>query len=398
MVALLEHLSEILKILDGALKANASMASNYAGLLADKLEGAGDGKQARMIRERLARAPVALANAQDASNGISFGNLPVDGESHLHTVDVSHPVEDDARLLLPSAIAVRVGEFLANIQRYDELERVNAAMPSRLLVYGLPGTGKTKLARHVAARLKLPLLTVRCDTLVSSLLGQTSRNLRRVFEFAQQRPCVLLLDEFDALASARGNERDVGELQRVVIALLQNIDALTENTVVIAATNHDRLLDPAVWRRFGFRIPMPVPDAALRKQLWAQFLLPYMLDGIDLERLSNVSEGITGANIEQVCLDTKRAAVFAGSSQINESELLRRLGLNLAMAGGILLSTVEAEVYWLREWSPKYFSIRTLAKLYGLSIRQISKVIKEDNDHGAKERLGIGSGSTQSPD
>ncbi|WP_163585513.1 ATP-binding protein, partial [Klebsiella pneumoniae] len=89
----------------------------------------------------------------------------------------------------------------------------NAALPNRLLMHGPPGTGKTQLARWVAAQLGLQLLTVRCDTLVSSLLGQTSRNLRRVFEYAEQRPCVLFLDEFDALAGARGNERDVGELQ-----------------------------------------------------------------------------------------------------------------------------------------------------------------------------------------
>jgi DNA replication protein DnaC len=394
----LEHLSEILKILDGALKANASMASNYAGLLAEKLEQAGDGKQARMIRERLARAPIALANAQDASNGVSFGNLPVDGETHLHTVDVSHPLEDETSLLLPSAIATRISEFIANVQRYDELARVNAAMPNRLLAYGLPGTGKTKLARYIAAKLRLPLLTVRCDTLVSSLLGQTSRNLRRVFEFAQQRPCVLLLDEFDALASARGNDRDVGELQRVVIALLQNIDAIAESTVVIAATNHDRLLDPAVWRRFGFRVPMPIPDTALRRQLWSQFLLPYTTEEIDLDHLAGISAGITGANIEQVCLDTKRATVLAGAKEISELELVRRLGLNLAITSGILLSTVEAEIYWLREWSPKHFSFRALAKLYGLSTRYIGKVIKEGNDYGTQERPRISPGSAQSTD
>ncbi|WP_218570322.1 anti-phage ATPase IteA [Pseudomonas mangiferae] len=394
----MEHLSEILKILDGALKANASMASNYAGLLAEKLEQAGNGKQARMIRERLARAPVALANAQDASNGISFGNLPVDGESHLHTVDVSHPVEDETNLLLPSAIASRIGEFIVNVQRYDELSRVNAAMPSRLLAYGPPGTGKTKLARYIAAKLRLPLLTVRCDTLVSSLLGQTSRNLRRVFEFAQQRPCVLFLDEFDALASARGNDRDVGELQRVVIALLQNIDAITESTVVIAATNHDRLLDPAVWRRFYFRVPMQIPDTALRRQLWVQFLLPYTTEGVDLDHLAGISAGITGANIEQVCLDTKRATVLAGTVEISELELLRRLGLNLAITSGILLSTVEAEIYWLREWSPKHFSFRALAKLYGLSTRYVGKVIKEGSEHGAQERPRISPGTAQPTD
>ncbi|MDN4547172.1 anti-phage ATPase IteA [Pseudomonas sp. C32] len=386
----MEHLSEILKILDGALKANASMASNYAGLLADKLELDGSSRQARMIRERLARAPAALASAQDASGGVNFGSLPVDGESHLHTVDVSYPVIGDDPLLLPSAIQQRVDEFLVNVRRYDDLAKAGAAMPSRLLTYGLPGTGKTKLARAVAADLGMPLLTVRCDTLVSSLLGQTSRNLRRVFEYSQQRPCVLFLDEFDALAGARGNERDVGELQRVVISLLQNIDSLSDNTILVAATNHDQLLDPAIWRRFGFRIPMPKPDARLRKLLWNQFLYPLKPEGIDLTDLVIASDGITGANIEQVCLDAKRTAVLANASEIDEIQLYRRLGLALALTGSVMLSTIEAEIQWLRHWDSKRFSLRNLAKIYGLSLRSVTNILKEETNSGREETAGTG--------
>jgi SpoVK/Ycf46/Vps4 family AAA+-type ATPase len=385
-----EHLSEILKILDGALKANASMASNYAGLLADKLDLDGSSRQARMIRERLARAPAALVSAQDASGGVNFGSLPVDGESHLHTVDVSYPVVGDDPLLLPSAIQQRVDEFLVNVRRYDDLAKAGAAMPSRLLTYGLPGTGKTKLARAVAADLEMPLLTVRCDTLVSSLLGQTSRNLRRVFEYSQQRPCVLFLDEFDALAGARGNERDVGELQRVVISLLQNIDSLSDNTILVAATNHEQLLDPAIWRRFGFRIPMPKPDARLRKLLWNQFLCPLKPEGIDLTDLVIASDGITGANIEQVCLDAKRTAVLSNASEIDEIQLYRRLGLALALTGSVMLSTIEAEIQWLRHWDSKRFSLRNLAKIYGLSLRSVTNILKEETNSGREETAGTG--------
>ncbi|BEP54489.1 hypothetical protein GmRootV118_17330 [Variovorax sp. V118] len=327
----MDHLSEVLKILDGALRANASMAANYAGLLADKLEQSGNRQQARQVRERLARAPGALVSVQDGERGISLNNLPVDGESRLHTVDVSQPASHDICLELPSAIESRIQEFLSSVRHHDALVAANAALPNRLLLYGLPGTGKTQLARWVAAQLGLQLLTVRCDTLVSSLLGQTSRNLRRVFDYAEQHPCVLLLDEFDALAGARGNERDVGELQRVVIALLQNIDALPDSTILLAATNHDQLLDPAVWRRFSFRVPMPLPDHGVRRALWKQFLASYAPATLDLDGLVARSEGVTGAVIEQICLDSKRAAVIAGHSEVDEHEVFRRLGLMLAL-------------------------------------------------------------------
>lgn len=377
VTAHIEHFSEILKILDGALKANASMAANYAGLLADKLERDGQRQQARLVRERLARAPAALAHAQDASGGELLGGLPVDSDSRLHTVDLSRPTQRDVPLVLPTAISTRVNEFLQSIRHRDELARVGAAMPNRMLLYGPPGTGKTQTARWLTAQLVVPLLTVRCDTLISSLLGQTSRNLRRVFEHAQQQPCVLFLDEFDVLASARGNERDVGELQRIVIALLQNIDALPEDTILIASTNHEQLLDPAVWRRFPFRVPLPMPDLALRQQLWRQFLGELAPSKVDWSDLAERSAGASGALVEQVCLDAKRVAVLSGKPQADESEVFRRLALALALASGVRLSTLEDEIRWLRKWDPKRFSLRVLADTYQTSTRHVTNAVRE---------------------
>jgi SpoVK/Ycf46/Vps4 family AAA+-type ATPase len=358
------------------------MASTYAGLLADKLERDGERKQARLVREHLARAPQALAMAQDGSRGVFMGALPVDGESRLSTIDVSHPVLSDGELILPSALRTRLAEFLESVRRHDELAAAGAAQPSRLLVYGPPGTGKTRLARNVAAELHLPLYTVRCDTLVSSLLGQTSRNLRRVFDYSQQAPCVLFLDEFDALASARGNERDVGELQRVVISLLQNMDALPESTILVAATNHDELLDRAVWRRFGYLIPMPLPDIAARQALWKQFLGSYAPADCDWREIASRSEGTSGALIEQVSLDAKRTAVLNRTGQVDDDELHRRLALALALTRGPQLSTEEDEIRYLRSWDTKRFSLRRLATLYKTSIRHITNVTREDDNDG----------------
>lgn len=381
----MEHLSEVLKILDGALRANVSMAANYAGLLADRLEQAGERQHARLIRERLARAPAALASVQDGTRGISLNNLPLDGESRLHTVDVTSPNADEVALALPTAIEDRILEFLESVRHHDALAQAGAALPNRVLMHGPPGTGKTQLARWIASELRLPLLTVRCDTLVSSLLGQTSRNLRRVFEYAQQLPCVLFLDEFDALGSARGNERDVGELQRVVIALLQNMDALPDPAILLAATNHEQLLDPAVWRRFSFRVPMPMPDAGVRAALWSRFLGSFARPNIEFPTLVSHSDGVTGALIQQVCIDAKRSAVLKGLAQADNDEVFRRLGLALALTRGHHLSTREAEMRWLRKWDPKIFSLRTLARLYEVSVRQATTITQQGDNLGDKK-------------
>ncbi|HCT9938831.1 TPA: AAA family ATPase [Klebsiella variicola] len=380
----MDFLSEVLKIIEGATKANASMASNYAGLLADKLEQAGELKQAKMIRERLMRAPQALIGAQKAGGSTTMSSLPVDIDSRLNTVDISYPKICHSELYLPSGINARVEEFITNVQRFDEFVKAEAALPNRLLVYGVPGTGKTLLAKYIASKLGIPLLTVRCDTLMSSLLGQTSKNLRQVFDYASQYPCVLFLDEFDALAGARGNERDIGELQRVVISLLQNIDAAADNMIVIASTNHEQLLDPAVWRRFSFRIPMPLPDQSQRELLWKNRLKSMYSNELDLNELSRKSEGMSGAVIEQVCMDARRDAVINGDKFVSSPKLYRRLYLAQALLESITLSTYEDEIRWLRIKDQKTFSIRVLAELYGISTRAISNLIKESLSYEQK--------------
>lgn len=376
------HLSEVLKILDGALKSNATMSTNYAGLLADKLEQEGERDTAGRIRERLARAPTAVAHTQDASR--AFATLPIDQESRLDTVDVSTPIKGAISLHLPGGSANRITEFLQTVQNYDRLHAAQAAAPLRLLLYGLPGTGKTQTARWIAAELELPLVTVRCDTLISSLLGQTSKNLRRVFDYVEQRPCILFLDEFDALASARGNERDIGELQRVVIALLQNIDALSDNTIVLAASNHERLLDPAVWRRFPFQLPLPLPDYELRVSIWKAMLGTFTSDNLDLDTLAKKSEGASGALIELVVMDGKRHAILNGKAQTDPAELFRRLALSMALSQGESLASLGNEIRWLREWDAKIFSIRELARLYSVSTRQINHLVQGNHGNAGK--------------
>ena len=376
----MEHLSEILKILDGALKSNQTMATNYAGLLADKLERDGSRREAAVIRERLARVPAALVAAQRGTQGNLPGNLPVDGDSRLNTVDVSRPVRGEIQVLLPSGLQARIQDFLSAIRYRDKLLAAGVSQPNRLIMHGPPGTGKTQTARWIAGELQLPLLTVRCDTLISSLLGQTSRNLRRVFDYAQEVPCVLFLDEFDALGTARGNERDVGELQRVVIALLQNIDALPEETILLAATNHDHLLDFAIWRRFTYRVAIPLPDDELRQRLWTQFLGENALPAQSFKELAERSEGLSGAAIQQVCLDAKRTAILSGISNVEEIEVFRRLGLTVAMSSELRLHSVQSEIQWLRGWYPKFFSQRALAAVYDISLRQVRNALEEKGE------------------
>ena len=134
-----------------------------------------------------------------------------------------------------------------------------------LLLCGPPGVGKTMSASWLAQELSLPLMTLDLATVVSSYLGKTGTNVRAALDFAQQAPCVLLLDEFDAIAKRRDDDRDVGELKRLVTVLLQTVDEWSPTSLLVAATNHGELLDPAIWRRFDLTVEIPLPTREQRQ-------------------------------------------------------------------------------------------------------------------------------------
>jgi AAA+ superfamily predicted ATPase len=139
-------------------------------------------------------------------------------------------------------------------------------------MYGPPGTGKSRLARHIAQELGLDLYVARLDGLISSFLGSTAKNIRALFDFAAKTPCVLFLDEFDAIAKLRSDNQELGELKRVVNSFIQNLDTLGSQSIVVAATNHQELLDSAIWRRFSYRLALDFPIAELRRTMWTAFI------------------------------------------------------------------------------------------------------------------------------
>lgn len=163
-------------------------------------------------------------------------------------------------LFLPDAAAVALRELVEEQQRADVLRSHDLEPRHRVLLSGPPGNGKTSIAEGLAYDLMVPLLTVRYDALIGSYLGETATRLRRLFEHASTRACVLFFDEFDTLGKERGDTQDSGEIKRVVSSLLLQMDDLPSYVVVVTATNHAELLDRAVWRRFQLRLQIPQPS------------------------------------------------------------------------------------------------------------------------------------------
>ncbi|WP_312686182.1 AAA family ATPase [Brevundimonas nasdae] len=162
-------------------------------------------------------------------------------------------------LRLPDHVQQALSELVEENHRSDLLRSYGMQPRNRLLLAGPPGNGKTTVAEGLAEALGRPLLTVRYDALIGSYLGETNQRLRQLFEYVRSVPCVLLFDEFDAIGKERGDRQETGEIKRVVSSLLMEIDALPSYVLVVAATNHQELLDRAVWRRFQQRLELPAP-------------------------------------------------------------------------------------------------------------------------------------------
>ena len=206
-----------------------------------------------------------------------------------------------------------VEEILREHNREDILKAHGLRPSDRVLFCGPPGCGKTLTAEVIAGELGRPLVVVRTDSVVSSFLGETAANLRKVFDFVAASPTVALFDEFDALGKEREDASEHGELRRVVNAVLQMLDAYEGRSLIIAATNHEEMLDSAVWRRFEEVLYLNPPTAAeLRK------LLRVKLRGVrrdfDFEEVVDQGwfNGTTHADVERIVRRAVKEMVLEG--------------------------------------------------------------------------------------
>lgn len=185
--------------------------------------------------------------------------VPVDGESRLDLLRVESPPSMPHSLIQSEPVMRQLKSVIAERSAISRLAKANLLPTKSVLFTGPPGVGKTLAARHLAIELNVPLLVLDLASVISSFLGRTGGNIKQAFDYAKRRPCILFLDELDAVAKRRDDDGDVGELKRLVTVLLQEIDLWTPDSLLVAATNHGSLLDPAVWRRFDRTIEFPRP-------------------------------------------------------------------------------------------------------------------------------------------
>lgn len=246
----------------------------------------------------------------------SQASAPRDRESLLELYDIIYSDVSFGDVILPENQKRVLQQFIDEQNSASNFKKHNIPVANRLLLCGPPGCGKTMTAYAIGDALNLPIAYVRLDGLVSSYLGQTSTNLRKVFDSIKNQRIILFLDEFDAIAKKRDDSNELGELKRVVTTLLQNFDNLPGNVIMIAATNHEHLLDPAIWRRFNFTITLDFPSLDQRKQLIQNGLSRYGITSkINVDSIAKVTEGMSGAFIEELILAAAKKYLIEGNIQ-----------------------------------------------------------------------------------
>ncbi|OJU77914.1 MAG: ATPase [Bacteroidetes bacterium 47-18] len=193
-------------------------------------------------------------------------------------------------MMLPPEHRAAIDQFLKEHRYRAELQAYGLPVNNKLLLYGHSGCGKTTTAKAIAHRLGKPLLILNLSNVVNSRIGETSQNIRQVFDKAAREKSVLFLDELDQIGKARDHEdKDVGEMRRLVNTLIQLIDYFPEDALLLAATNQASVIDSAIWRRFQLRIPFEQPSEEQLDQYYDHILAKFPEDLKRIERLYGIS-------------------------------------------------------------------------------------------------------------
>ncbi|WP_019007744.1 AAA family ATPase [Cohnella laeviribosi] len=251
------------------------------------------------IAEEIAKALSYHGVGAAVTRSIGIEPPPTDRDTFMSLARVDEPVASEPKVVLSEEITQLIERFIRERNMADKLLASGIKPPTSLLLYGPPGVGKTFLTSLLSHKLNLPLITLDLASAISSYLGKTGQNLKKVIDYARSTPSILFLDEFDAIAKRRDDPSDLGELKRIVNVLLKELEDWPSHSIVVAATNHADMLDKAIWRRFDRAIEIGLPSFESRVLLWEQRLGSNI---IDLNKgffnlLAKVTEGLSAADI-----------------------------------------------------------------------------------------------------
>ena len=285
----------------------------------------GSGKAAGAVVKMPRPRRAASSEAAPPPRRIPLG-IPRDADKGFPLLQVRseyHALDD---LIVADPVRERLAAVIDENKAYKDLLHYGLRPTNRILLCGPPGTGKTLTAKVLATAMGYRLVHVVFDSMVAPYLGETASNLRKIFEFVGTGRYVALFDEFDIVGKSRDDPNEHGEIRRLVNNFMLMMDDFKGPGIILAATNHQRLLDRAVWRRFDDVIHYDMPDAGRRKELLARYLRVLRREGdLDLDGLAGETDGFSAADVARTCEEALRRAVVGGGDAVDEDGVRRAI-------------------------------------------------------------------------
>jgi SpoVK/Ycf46/Vps4 family AAA+-type ATPase len=249
-------------------------------------------------------------------------NIPL--ASHIEREKLRH------EMILPDEVERKISRIEQEFVARERLHHFALKPRQKILLYGSSGCGKSMTAERIAWNIGLPFLKVRFEAIISSYLGESATNLKKLFESLKTFPCVLLLDEFDFIAKARGKGHDVAEMHRLVNILLNLLEDYEAQGILVATTNIEGIIDSALFRRFDEIIEMPKPSEKEIFLLLKQTLSSIKTDtGINWKTVIGNLNGFSAALIVKVANDASKLAVIEGKKIVGNQHLLTSIKENV---------------------------------------------------------------------
>lgn len=238
--------------------------------------------------------------------------FPKDADKGVSLLEVVYPDSYFDDLIIPPDKKEMLESTILEFRNWDVLISNGARPNTRILFYGPPGCGKTITAHSIACELGVPLLYVRFDAVVSSFLGETASNIRKVFDYAKSDNWVIFFDEFDAIGRSRDDSSEHGEIKRVVNTFLQQLDNFRGRSLVIAATNFEKSLDYALWRRFDDVISFELPTSEEKLKLCALYMKRFNGPAQVFEQYLGKMESFSHSDVNQMCQTIVKRCILDG--------------------------------------------------------------------------------------
>ena len=205
------------------------------------------------------------------------------------------------QLILSSNLMDKLNRIIEEQSQQHKLREYGLLPRSKILMVGAPGTGKTMTASALAGQLNLPLFTIQLDRLITKYMGEAAAKLRLIFEHIKKIRGVYFFDEFDAIGSSRGATNDVGEIRRILNSFLQFIENSRSDSLILAATNHEELLDKALFRRFDDILHYELPDNKLVIETFKRYLSKNYIKDLSWTKIEKEAVNLSYAEIAKIC-------------------------------------------------------------------------------------------------